>query len=194
MTYGAIKDGTGNGYAAEVSSDNKLRVRAIIESSIDHASERGEAFNINTGEIVITADSAILFFKNLEDAPMFIDAVAVGITNGNESDIQKITVLRNPTTGTIISNAVAADIVVNRNFGSSKLPDNSLTYKGVSGDTFTNGDNAALFFQQDNNRLYADVSFYLPKNSSIGIKIDVNLSVGAIGVYGALVCHQKEIV
>ena len=133
-------------------------------------------------------------FKNQEDEDLFIDAIAVGLTNGTESDIQKITVIRNPTAGTIVSSARTADMVINRNFGSAKQLDDSLAYKGADGETFTDGTDTALFFQSDNGRLFAPVSLILPKSTSIGIEIDTNLSSGSIGVYAALICHQLEIV
>jgi hypothetical protein len=193
MTH-AIKDGTGQGYLAEVSSDNKLRVRSITETAIEHATELGNAYNINTGEITISADSAILYFKNNEEEDFFVDAVALGITDGTQSDIQKVTVIKNPTAGTIISGATDVDMNVNRNFGSSKTLSDSLAYKGASGNTFTDGDDTALFYQSDNGRLFATVGFLLPKGSSVGIELDVNLSSGSVTVYGAIIGHQVEVV
>lgn len=188
----AIKDGTGAGYLAQVTSDNRLSVRSVSETVIGYETLNGNAYNINTGEISISADSALLYFKNNEDEDFYVAFIAVGFTDGSASDIQKVTVLRNPTAGTIVSGASVADMIVNRNFGSAKTLQNSLIYKGASGNTFTDGTDTALFFQTDNGRLYASADFLIPKGQSIGIEVDVNLSSGSMGVYAAIIGHQLE--
>lgn len=191
----SIVSGTGNGrYAAEVSSDNKLRTRAVIETETQHAVELGDSYNINTGDISISADSALLYFYNGEEEDVFIDAIALGITDGTQSDIQKAMVIRNPTAGTIVSGASAVAMNSNNNFGSAKTLSASTAYKGASGNTFTNGTDHALLYQSDNGRLYAGLPMLLPKGSSIGIELDVNLSSGSVTVYAALVAHLVEII
>lgn len=192
----AIKDGTGNGYLAEVSSDNKLRTRAISEPSIDHAAELGKAYNINTGTISSLANgtSAILYFYNGEEESMVIDAIAVGLTDGTASDIQTVTVVRDPTGGTIVSGATAVDMNQNRNFGSALSLADSLAYKGADTLTLTGGSDIAQFYMTDNGRLYAAVNFVLPKGKAIGIELTAALSSGTISAYAALVCHQEDIV
>ena len=192
----AILDGFGSGNLAEVSRDGKLRVRAISETSIDHAAEIGLAYNINTGDIASLAngESALLYFKNNEDQGLFIDAIAVGITDGTASDIHKVTVVRNPTGGTIVSTASDVDMNVNRDFSSASSLSDSLAYKGADTLTITGGEDAAQFYMGDNGRLFAGVSFYLPKGTSIGIKLDLALSSGTVTAYAALISHQEEII
>lgn len=192
----AILDGLGKGTCAEVSSDNKLRVRAISETTIDHASENGNSYNINTGDIASLAngESALLYFKNGEDENLLIDAIAIGLSDGDASGIQKITVIKNPTAGTIISGASAVDMNENRNFGSADSLSSSLAYKGADTLTFTDGIETAQFYMGDNGRLFASTGFVLPKGTSIGIKIDAALSSGTLTAYAAIVCHLEEIV
>ena len=190
----AIKDGTGNGFLCAVSNDNKLRTRAITETETEHSTELGNSYNINTGEISITADSAVLYFYNGEEQDIFIDAIAVGVTDGSASDIQKVKVIRNPTAGTIVSGAAVVAMNSNSNFGSAKSLSNSAAYKGASGSTFTDGTDHALIYMTDNGRLYANLPTLVPKGSAIGIEIDVSLSSGAVTIYAALLCHERDIV
>lgn len=187
-----IRGATGNSYGVKVGSDFRLATRSVSATEIQDAVKTGRSYNINTGEISISADSALLYFKNNEDEDFFVDSIAIGLTDGSASDIQKVTVIRNPTAGTIVSGASAVAINQNRNFGSSKTLANSLAYKGASGNTITDGSDIALLFQTDNGRLFADVDFLLPKGSSIGVEIDVNLSSGSMGVYVALIGHLVE--
>ena len=192
----SIKDGTGKSYLAAVSSDNKLRVRAISETRNQHAVEIGNAYNINTGDIgsLATGESAILWFKNNEEADFSVDAIAVGIKDASGNDIHTVTVVRNPTAGTIVSGATAVAMNENRNFGSAASLSTSLAYKGADTLTMTDGEDIAQFYMNESGRLFATVDFVVPKTKSIGIKIDLNLSSGTATVYAALIGHQEEII
>ena len=119
--------------------------------------------------------------------------MAVGITAGTFADSPIITVVRNPTTGTLISNATAAPIVENRNFGSSSTL-TALTYKGVDGATVTDGDDALIFVVNGQGRLAATLDLVIPKGSSLAIKVDPNLTSGATTAYAALVGFLNPVV
>ena len=192
----SIKSGTGNGYLAEVSTDNKLRTRSISETRIQHAVEVGNAYNINSGDISSLANgtSAILWFKNGEELDFSVDAIAVGIKDATGSDIHTVTVVRNPTAGTIVSGATAVDMNQNRNFGHAGSLSLSLAYKGADTLTLTDGDDIAQFYMNESGRLFATVDFVIPKTKSVGINIDLSLSSGTATVYAALIGHQEEII
>ena len=136
-----IKDGSGSGYAAKV--DKNLRVHALaVSSSISQASAvGGDTYNVNTGTIALTTatQTAVLYLKNNTDNDLYIDSIGflLGNSTSGTGDVS-LEVIKNPTTGTLISNAVAAPIVENKNAGSSKVLDANV-YKGVEGDTVTNG-------------------------------------------------------
>lgn len=190
-----IKDGTGKGFLAKVDSSNRLEVHAVQETETTEAVENGDAYNINSGTIGLTSStvSGVLYVKNNEDRDLIIDAVAVGIGSaGTVSDVSTITVIRNPSTGTLIeSSPTNVDINQNRNFGSSK----TLTadaYKGAEADTITNGDDIIQFFAAAGTRLFAPIDLLLSKGDSIGITIDTNTSSGTTNVYAAIVCHLKR--
>ena len=191
MAHSIVDAYTGN--TAAVSSDFKLRTRSISETRIQHSVELGLAYNINSGDIasMATGESAILYFKNGEEVDFSVDAIAIGIKDATGSDIHTVTVVRNPTAASFSS---AVDMNQNRNFGSANSLTNSLVYKGADSATLTGGDDMAQFYMNESGRLFANVDFVLPKNKSIGIKLDLNLSSGTTTVYAAIIGHQEEIV
>lgn len=189
-----LNSGAGKNYSAEVDVTNKLAVRSITESESVESTDLGNAYNINTGTIGLTSstESAILYYKHNEDQPIIIEALAVGIGSaGTVTDSSVITLIKNPTTGTIISGASAVDMNENRNFSSSNTLLNSLAYKGAEGNTFTDGDDVGIFYQSAGGRLFASINFELRKGNSIGVKIDTNTSSGTTNVYAALVAFLK---
>ena len=188
-----IESGSGNGNEAKVGNDLRLYTQSVSESESQHALDLGNAYNINTGVVSIAAETGMLYLKNNEDKNFIVEAVAVGIGAGsfNTTGFAKVTVIRNPTTGTLIeSTPTNVDINVNRNFGTS----NTLTadaYKaGASGDTITNGDDIILFAMANaQSRLFGTVGLELKKGNTIGIKINPNLSSGSTDCYVAIIGH-----
>ena len=116
-----IKNGNDGGIVEVV--DNKLQVFAISEGLSIASAKDGENYNINTGSITLTSatESAVLYMKNNETKNFIIEDIIVilGTSTGGTGDLA-ISLVRNPTTGTIITNAVNVDIVANRNFGSNR--------------------------------------------------------------------------
>ena len=182
-----ITDGGGKGYSAEVDSENRLRVFSISEEEVYNASSLGNSYNFNTGVINLTSasKSAVFYIKNNGDSDLIITQLfyLIGNSTAGTGDVL-ITVLRNPTTGTIISNAVAMEMDgVNRNFGSSK----SLTtdsYKGAEASTFTNGDKIIeSIIDQSPTRVTVEVGgLVIPRGTSIGIDITPATSNSSLDV------------
>jgi hypothetical protein len=191
--------GTGVKIGAHVDQNEQLHVHSISRSNTQDSTIKGKSYNINTGDIGLTSatESAVLYFNNTETAvdgssDFVIDAVAIGIDSlGTTAGMAKITIVRNPTTGTIIDNAVAADMVENRNFGSSNSLSSNI-YKGVEGDTFTNGADIAIFYQTVGTRGYYTLDMELQKGSSVGVKIDTQTSAGTTNVYAAIIGHRID--
>lgn len=179
---------TGN--TVKVDNNSRLHTEAVTSSSNLHAAENGNAYNINTGLISLTTstDSGVLYFKNGEELDFHIQAVAVGVnTLGTNDDSTKIRIVRNPTTGTLISDATAVDINENRNFGSTNTLGDSLAYKGAEGKTVTDGDDIIIFYMGAGSRLFAAIDLVLPKNSSMAVVMDTATSAGTTSIYAALV-------
>lgn len=171
-----IEDGTGAGYLAAVDSLNRLRTFAVSEPDVDAASDRGESYNFNTGIINLTSanKSAVFYLKNNGSLPIVVPTLFYLFGNSNVSGVDVlVTVLRNPTAGTIISGATDMEMPgVNRNFGSSQ----GLTtdaYKGAEGLTFTNGEKVveSIFNQSPTRAAISVGAIVLPKGTSLGIEI-----------------------
>ena len=188
-----ITDAAGKNFGAKVNERNQISTTAQTLNTADSANHLGNSYNVNTGDVLISgaADSAVLYFKNNEDENVFIDAVAVGLGTGDGGEIAKITVVRNPTAGDIVTDASAVAMNQNRNYGSSK----SLTadaFKGKSGGTMTGGNDIIQFYQTRNGRLFGTVGMELQKGNSIGIKINPELISAGINVYAALIMYKED--
>jgi len=191
-----IQDATGQGPGAKVGATNRLYTFAIAENFEEFSNKEGDAYNINTGTITLTdaVDTPILYLKNNEDKDLIVTALAIGAgpSTGAATDANAvITVVRNPTAGTIVSGATAVDMNQNRNFGSSK----TLTadaYKGATGNTMTDGDDIIQLYQSENSRLFATLNIIIPKSKSVGIKFDPAASNTSQDVYAAVICHLDE--
>ena len=171
-----IDSGTGNGKSVKIDDQNRMYVDAITFNRAEEEVERGNGYNINTGVINLTSanKSAVLYMKNNEDYPLVITALFYmwGTSTGGTGDVL-VTMLRNPSAGTIISNAVAAEMAgVNRNFGSNKSLSADI-YKGAEGNTFTNGDKIieSLLDQGARRTVLTVGDVVIPKGSSLGIDI-----------------------
>jgi len=189
-----IESGSGTGNTAKVNSEFRLEVESVTTDSHEHAAVEARAFNINTGVVSISAETAILYIKNNEDRDLFISAIALGVGGGTftATGFGTITIIKNPTTGTCISGATPVAMNENINYGSST----ALTadaYVGASGETFTNGTDVALLATANaQSRVFATLNQLLQKGNSIGIKFDPNLSSGSTNVYAAAICHLEE--
>lgn len=190
-----IIDGTGTGSKAKVDKNNQLHVFAVTESETNQAAAKGNQYNLNSGALALTGtgESSLIYLYNDEDQDIIINAIAVGMgtRSGTVTDAAKVTILRNPTGGDLITDATDVDIKSNTNFGSSNtLKDSTLVYKGKDGGTITGGTDHAILYMSDG-RLYATLNLELPKGASVGIKIDLNTSGGA-NVYCALIGYVAD--
>ena len=188
-----IESGTGNGKKWKINNSNLAEVHGITETEEQHATEGGDAYNINTGYIgSITTDATLLYIKNNETQDLVINAFALGIdSGGTHSNKPYLTLVRNPTGGDLISDATAVSMNQNRNFGSSE----TLTvdaYKGKVSGTLTGGNDIAILQATPDGRSFYTINLIIPKGSSIGIKYTANLSSGTEQIYCAAIVHLKD--
>lgn len=190
-----ISDGTGTGKQARVDTLNRLEVHSTSFPESRDENSRGNAYNINTGELTLTSANAssVLYFKNNENYDYVIEAIAVGFgaSTGGSGDAPKIVVVRNPTTGTVVSDATNVDINSNRNYGSQTTLSANV-YKGGEGKTLTNGDNHIIFYQAANGRLFGTIEEILPKGSSIGVTITPMSGNTSMKCYVALIGYLRK--
>ena len=189
-----IVDGEGTGAEAGVDSNHRMKTLSTeIPVALDATSD-SRGFGLNSGIIGLTSSTAsgILYYKHLEDRPFIVQAALVGIGSaGTVTDASTITIIKNPTTGTLISGASAVDINQNLDFSSSSTLSSSLAYKGAEGSTVTDGDDIAILFHPAGSRLTTQVWAKLAKGNSIAIKIDTNTSAGTTNVYAGIVGHLE---
>ncbi len=137
-----IQDGTGSSRKAGVSILNRVLVDSITEErAVYNSINDGNTFVISTGFLSITGvtgqEDGLIYLKNNSDKQMLIHHIKLWA--GTASQFAKIKVYRNPTTGTLISSAIAAN-TQNINFGSSNEYE-GLAYRGNGTNlTVTNGD------------------------------------------------------
>ena len=192
MSY-ILRDGTGGSYLAKVSPENRQHTVAITQTTQEQAAIDGRAYNLNTGDITLTdaVDTPVMYLKNNNDQDLVISAVACGFgaSDGTAGDPNTITLVRNPTAGTIItSTPTDIDMNQNRNYGSSLtlLVD---AYKGATGDTMTDGSDIIQIYQTESGRMFASIVEILPKGKSIGIKIKPPATNSSMRCYAAIIAH-----
>jgi len=193
-----IENGTGEVIYLKVDSTNRAWVRSIIASEILESSFRNEAFNINTEEITLNSDteSALIFIKNTNafGKTLVVEAVfyLLGNSTGGSGD-SRIVLLKNPTSGTIVDDAVETPIKGVRNFGSEENFD-GIAYKGAIGKTFTNGSNYLTTRSGSTSQripIAAD-GLIIPKNKSLGIKYTPPTGNTSQVVEIAVACYYYE--
>jgi hypothetical protein len=170
-----IKSGN-SGEVAKVDIHKRVHVDAITFGRSEQEVEIGNGYNINTGTVNLTTanKSGILYFKNQEDFDIVITNMFYILGNSNSNGDTLVTVLRNPTAGTVVSDAVVAEMAgVNRNFGSSfTLAIDSVSYKGGEGKTFTDGAKVIESIIQSGKRTVLNVGdIVMPKGSTIGFDV-----------------------
>ena len=191
-----IQDGTGKSYGAKVDIDGRLHVDSIGTDRESYSSQAGFSFNLNTGIITLTnaaTKNAVMYVKNNEASPLVITNLfyQTGASTGGSGNIL-IDVLRNPSTGTIVSGASAVEINVNRNFGSSRTLDVT-AYKGATGNTFTNGEKAleSILATTTQRVAVSAGSITLPKGATIGINITTPTGNTSMAVEFAIACYLE---
>lgn len=167
-----IKDGTGSSRLAKVTEDNELLIHGSTESHISEAVGLGKAWNIGTDYLTLTSDSAsdVLYIKNTGTEDLHIDlyVVLARASTGGSGDLL-VEILRNPTGGTVVSDA-SSITPVNMDFGSNRtiIAD---TYKGGEGKTLTGHTQSLNSKTTADNRLLLGILTKLPQGASVGLRL-----------------------
>lgn len=189
-----IEDGKGRGRFAGVDSTGRLEVSAATLTEEILATYSGEAFGIGTATVAFTAatQSAILYVRNLDPRPLVLDRcrVMLGTATGGAGD-WVINFLRNPTAGTIITNALAAGIT-NVNHGSNIEPDLT-AYRGVQGDTLTGGTGGNFPIKSSGDgQIIFEFGRILPTGSAFGIVLTPPPGTTAANVFCQLRAYYPQ--
>ena len=189
----SIKDGTGNGFRAEVDNKNRLRTLSVAQSGGISAALVGDLYNINTETVSLTTanPSSILYIKNTNLSPWVVDRVFynAGISSGGSGDFLA-EVIANPTTGTLIS-AGTAITPHNLNFGSSKSL-TAITLKGAEGSTTTDGTvRVSTIIPASGSRVLIGFdAIILEAGSSLAIKITPQTGNTGMNIQAGLNLHR----
>ena len=187
-----IEDGTGTGKRLKVNKLNRLSADSVTFDREDDAIASGAGYQITSGQVTFTTsgtESAILYFKNDEDVDCVLDRVVLMIGSGDTTGDWYHRIVRNPTGGTIIDNALAAGIS-NSNHGSANLLNGNGEdiFKGIEGDTIIGGTGVPLPVQASSNRIVFPVGRRLPKGSSFAI-ILTPPTINSGSIIGVSVAH-----
>jgi hypothetical protein len=187
-----IIDGSGRGYSAKVTENQQVLTLAVMENIDSHHTFQSDGYNYNTGNITLTSGSksALVYIKNNDNRDIVITTLVYNIgVNAGGSGNNLVQVERNPTGGTIVSNAVA-QVPVNRDFGSA----NTLTvasYKGAEGYTLTGGTVIveSLLPIAAGRQVVSVGSLILRKGNSIGITLTPPTSTSSVTVQMAVAMY-----
>jgi hypothetical protein len=173
-----IKSGD-SGQVAKVDSNKRLHTATISETEASHAADSliGEKYNINTGDITLTDANPtdILFVKNTGANDLVITSIIYNMGNSNSAAAvnAKWEIIRNPTTGDIITNAnnvaVGPGVSANQNFGSNNII-TGLFYKGATSEGIVSDGSVTISSRLANNtgRVVISLgSLVLPKGTSL---------------------------
>lgn len=170
----SIIDGTGTSNRLKINNQNRLVSEAVTFDREDDAIAIGNGYQITSTPVTFSVGgtlSGVLYFKNEENTDVVVDRIVLMIGTGDLTGDWTYRLVRNPTGGTLIDNAVAAGIS-NSNHGSPNLINGGdSVYKGVEGDTLTGGGGAPLPVQQSSNRIVFPVGRRIPKGSSFGVML-----------------------
>ena len=179
-----IKDGTGSGNSVKVTSTNRMLVDAITEErAVFNSVVDGKTFIVSTDYLTVTGstgvDYGLLYIKNNSDLVMNIHHIK--LWSSLSGQFTKVNVYRNPTGGTLISGANAAQIS-NLNFASAETFE-GLAYEGTGGNlTVTGGEILGKHYMGiGNQQMLAFMwngALSMPKGSSLAVAIEPPNSVG----------------
>lgn len=193
-----VEDGSGSGFNAKVNANNRLYISGIAETRQEAATEIGDSYHVLTGMVTLTSanQSAMMYFKNESDVDFRIKDVIGGggiATGATMEDVFIMELIRNPSTGTIVDDETAATIRCNRNFGSSKLiQDTALVYKGAEAKTFTNGTSHFLVIARTAGHFTQLVDEVIPKGKSLGILITPPSGNTSFPCYVGIIGHYED--
>lgn len=145
-----IMDGTGTKFKAKVDNSFRLLVDSVSRTQAERAILKGDGYNLNTGLISLTNDSesGVFHIEYTGQNRLVIEEVLVILGDSTSgSGVGTIKIIKNASTGTLISNGLTAT-QTNRNFSSSKTLTSNI-YKGAEGYTVTNGDTFARTTRSD---------------------------------------------
>jgi hypothetical protein len=195
-----IEDGTGLGYVAKVLSTNRLSVAAAIVDEERESALLGEAWAVSSTLLTYTgvSNAALTYIRNDSTRDLIVDRIRLmlGTVTGGTGD-WLLTQIRNPSAGTIITNASEAG-VTNINHGSNTTPD-GLFYKSsfatitaVNFNTLTGGTGSQFPIRSnEEGQLIIPTGRILPPGASFGILLQPPAGTTSANVNVVTRCYYR---
>ena len=192
-----IDDGTGTGFSLRIDGSNRAKIEGVTKSIGQAASEREEGYNINSGLVTVTTvdEQGILYMKNNETRDIHITNTVLIFgpsTSGVTTDTIRARIYKNPTAGTLVSEAIEADTDSNRNFGSGDTLSID-AFKGDGSSTITDGSVHIESLISPGNRVPFPIEMILRKGNSIAITVEAPDSNTSMKCMVAIVCHLADL-
>lgn len=175
-----IEDGKGRGYRAAVTANNRLETLAIAESRAADISKReGTAFVVPSGFISLTTTGSfngILYLKNTSATnDLFIDKIRT--CSDTMGDV-KAKLIRNPSTGTLISDANDA-AKLSSNLGSNNLFEGDAFTASGDGKTITDGVAMSQFINHSPGHSIQEYSgsIVIPNGASLALVVQPSVAM-----------------
>jgi len=166
-----IEDGSGDSYTAKVDSDQRLNTKSVIQSRVSDVSKReGNSFLLASGFVSLTTTGSfngMLYLKNTSDDDLYIATIRTcSDTAGN----LQVKIIKNPTLGTLISDANVA-LKASSNYGSSKEFGGLVYSASGDGKTVTDGDDSTTFINHSPGHSIQEYqgAIIIPKGKSMAI-------------------------
>lgn len=173
MAY-EIQDGKGSGNRAAVTDRNRLEVFSIAEDRVADISKNTSDTFIVASDFITLTDSGsfngILYIQNDSDnKDLFLQTIR---TCSDQAGSLQCRLIKNPTGGTLISSASAAD-QISTNLGSSKAFDGMAYTAAGSGKTITGGTNLSQFINRSPGHSIQDYrgAIVIPNGQSLGMTV-----------------------
>lgn len=180
---------------ADVAAGGLVKVKSFSQTFEQRATQTGDAYNLNTGVLNInnaTAGAALSYIKNNEKETLIITAFIYLLGNSTDgTGDAMVTVIENPTGGTILSSTVG--VPKNRNLGSKKIIDVDWRI-GAVGKTVSGGTTAidSLYASPVGRKPVAVVTS-LPTGASLCVTYDPQTANSSQNVMIAMACYLDTI-
>lgn len=166
-----IVDGTGQGYRAKVSENNRLATVAVTRSEAEQDAVDSNLYFSNSPIITLTSDSAsgVLYIKNNEAVDVSVLSCKVTLGYSDQSGAVLVGGSRNTAGGTVESGGTAGSLT-NQNFSSAGTIDMDLFY-GTEGSALGTPSTTGAYVAQGTQFEVVASRIVLGAGNSFGVQI-----------------------
>lgn len=173
-----LKDGRGTGNTAGITDEGRIETAATITTNIAHIAEKhANAFIVSTGFVSLTTTGTaqgLLYFKNNDTTGKSFRVDHIRVCSDSATGSTKAILWKNPTTGTLISDANDA-FCVNTTLSSS-IAFNGVAYSpSADGKTVTNGTHLTQFITKTPGHSIQEYegSIIVGRDNAIAITVEI---------------------